>query len=117
MDRCRQAVVKSALEPYWEAKFEGCSYGFSPGRSAQDAVKRTFLIASPGKSRTWVLDADIEGAFYNIDHNCLMNIIGNFPGRKWIKAWLQSGVLEKYQINPTTAGTPQGGILAPYYSI
>ncbi|HAX0036231.1 TPA: reverse transcriptase, partial [Escherichia coli JJ2550] len=33
LDRCRQAVVKSALEPYWEAKFEGSSYGFRPGRS------------------------------------------------------------------------------------
>ncbi|EAM47451.1 reverse transcriptase homolog [Crocosphaera watsonii WH 8501] len=36
-DRAMQALVKSALEPYWEAQFEGTSYGFRPGRSAQDA--------------------------------------------------------------------------------
>jgi RNA-directed DNA polymerase len=30
-DRCLQAIVKNALEPYWEAKFEGCSYGFRSG--------------------------------------------------------------------------------------
>ena len=37
-DRARQAVVKSALEPEWESRFEGTSYGFRPGRSAQDAI-------------------------------------------------------------------------------
>ncbi|KJV76469.1 reverse transcriptase family protein [Rickettsia hoogstraalii str. RCCE3] len=44
LDRCRQAVVKSALEPYWEAKFEGSSYGFRPGRSTHDAIQRISAI-------------------------------------------------------------------------
>ncbi len=116
LDRCRQAVVKSALEPYWEAKFEGSSYGFRPGRSAQDAIQKIFCIVRPGKSRKWVLDADIKGAFDNIDHDFLMKIIGNFPGRKWIKAWLKSGVMVNCQLIPTTAGTPQGGIISPLLS-
>lgn len=38
IDRCLQAVVKNALEPAWEAVFEGSSYGFRPGRSAHDAI-------------------------------------------------------------------------------
>ena len=37
-DRARQALVKQALEPEWEAKFEPNSYGFRPGRSAHDAI-------------------------------------------------------------------------------
>jgi RNA-directed DNA polymerase len=44
-DRCKQAVVKTALEPYWEAKFEKCSYGFRPGRSAHDAIQKAYNIA------------------------------------------------------------------------
>src|SRR5271155_5184629 len=32
MDRCLQAMVKNALEPEWETRFEGSSYGFRPGR-------------------------------------------------------------------------------------
>jgi RNA-directed DNA polymerase len=28
VDRCVQAMVKNALEPFWEARFEGISYGF-----------------------------------------------------------------------------------------
>jgi len=39
MDRCLQALVKNALEPSWEARFEGISYGFRPGRSAHDAIE------------------------------------------------------------------------------
>jgi RNA-directed DNA polymerase len=31
VDRCVQAMVKNALEPFWEARFEGMSYGFRPG--------------------------------------------------------------------------------------
>ena len=113
LDRCRQAVVKAALEPYWEAKFERCSYGFRPGRSPQDAIQKIYCIARPGKSRRWVLEADIKGAFDNIDHDFLVKVVGNFPGREWIKAWLEAGVMEKDQVIPTTAGTPQGGLISP----
>src|SRR5580704_9273724 len=38
LDRCLQAMVKQALEPEWEAKFEGSSYGFRPGRGCHDAL-------------------------------------------------------------------------------
>src|SRR5260370_11399441 len=34
-DRCLQATVKQALEPEWEARFEGSRYGFRPGRGCQ----------------------------------------------------------------------------------
>lgn len=110
LDRCKQAVVKSALEPYWEAKFEGSSYGFRPGRSAQDAIQKIFCIARPGKSRPWALDADIKGAFDNIDHDFLLEVLGNFPARQWIEAWLKSGVMENCRFSETTSGTPQGGL-------
>jgi len=43
----------------------------------------------------------------------LMQMIGNFPGRPWIKAWLESGVMEGMQLKKTTAGTPQGGVISP----
>ena len=40
LDRAMQAMVKNALEPYWEARFEPCSYGFRPGRGCHDAIGR-----------------------------------------------------------------------------
>ena len=38
-DRAEQALVKLALEPEWEARFEANSYGFRPGRCPQDAIE------------------------------------------------------------------------------
>ena len=114
-DRCMQAVVKSALEPYWEAKFEPCTYGFRPGRSAQDAIQRTFSIARSGTKRGWILKVDIKGAFDHISHEYLLKAIGNFPAKDWIKAWLKAGIMEVGHkvIQSTTAGTPQGGVVSP----
>jgi RNA-directed DNA polymerase len=60
-DRARQALVKLALEPEWEARFEPNSYGFRPGRSAQDAVQAIF--ASIALKAKYVLDADIAKCF------------------------------------------------------
>src|SRR5215471_9123616 len=63
VDRCLQAMVKNVLEPGWEARFEGTSYGFRPGRSCHDAIEKIYGLARPNKTKKWVLDADIRGAF------------------------------------------------------
>ena len=68
-DRALQGVVKSALEPEWEAKFEASSYGFRPGRACQDAVKH-IKLAIQSKAK-YVLDADIAKCFDRIDHKNL----------------------------------------------
>ena len=63
MDRALQSVVKNAREPYGEAKFEGSSYGFRPGRSCHDAIGKIYVLACPNRRKKWVVDADIQGAF------------------------------------------------------
>ncbi|WP_181314496.1 reverse transcriptase N-terminal domain-containing protein [Phormidesmis priestleyi] len=42
-NRVAQTIVKNALEPSWEARFESHSYGFRPGRSCQDAIQKLTL--------------------------------------------------------------------------
>ncbi|HAX74941.1 MAG TPA: group II intron reverse transcriptase/maturase [Cyanobacteria bacterium UBA11372] len=113
IDRCIQAIVKNALEPSWEARFEGTSYGFRPGRSAHDAIARVYSYARPDKKKKWVVDADIKGCFDNIDHEYLMKAIGNFPARKLIYLWLKAGYVDKGVFHDTPSGTPQGGIISP----
>jgi RNA-directed DNA polymerase len=113
IDRCLQAIVKNALEPYWESKFEGSSYGFRPGRSAHDAITKIYLIARPNKTKKWVVDADIKGCFDNIAHEPLLKTIGNFPARKLISLWLKAGYVDKGVFHDTEAGTPQGGVISP----
>ena len=113
-DRALQSRVKNALEPEWEARFEPKSYGFRPGRSCQDAVSAIFWTVK-GKSpkRQWVLDADLTAAFDRIDHQFLLDQLGDFPARGLIAQWLKSGVIEQGRFAPTEEGTPQGGVISP----
>lgn len=112
-DRCLQAMVKNALEPSWEARFEGISYGFRPGRGCHDAIAKIYLLARPNGRKKWVLDADIKGAFDNIDHEHLLEAIGTIPGRELIRQWLKTGYMEEGVFHPTETGTPQGGVISP----
>ena len=112
-DRVRQAMVKAALEPEWEAQFEGISYGFRPGRSCHDALAKLYHLCCPHRSKPWVLDADIKGCFDHINHDFLMKQIGLFPGRTWIARWLKAGYLERGCWHPSESGTPQGGVISP----
>jgi RNA-directed DNA polymerase len=112
-DRCLQAMVKNALEPEWEAKFEASSYGFRPGRRGHDAIERIFNLALPHCRKKWVVDADIQGAFDHIDHQFLLSAIGLVPGRELIRQWLKAGYLEGSTFHETPQGTPQGGVISP----
>jgi RNA-directed DNA polymerase len=113
LDRALQAQVKQALEPEWEARFEGSSYGFRPGRSCHDAIAKIYSLARPNKRKKWVVDADIKGAFDNIDHDFLLRAIGEAPGRELVRQWLKAGVMEDGSYHATEAGTPQGGVISP----
>jgi len=111
-DRALQALVKLALEPEWEARFEPNSYGFRPGRSCHDAVQAIFL-AIRYKAK-YVLDADIAKCFDRINHGELLKKLNTFPTlRHQINAWLKSGVMDGGQLFPTSEGTPQGGVISP----
>ena len=111
-DRALQGVVKAALEPEWEARFEASSYGFRPGRACQDAIKH-IKNAIQTKAK-YVLDADIAKCFDRIDHKILLQRL-NHRGkvRQQIKAWLKSGVIDKGAFTAISEGTPQGGVVSP----
>ena len=110
-DRALQALVKSALEPEWEAKFEPNSYGFRPGYSCHDAIDQIFKeLAGTAK---YVLDADIAKCFDKINHETLLEKLDTYPKlERQIKAWLESGVMNNGVFEETEAGTPQGGVSA-----
>ena len=112
-DRAVQAVVKNALEPEWEARFEATSYGFRPGRSAHDAIEKVFHLTHSGSTKLWVVDADIKGCFDNIDHGPLLRSLGTFPASREIRAWLKAGYMESGVLHSTDSGTPQGGVISP----
>ena len=112
-DRALQAIVKNALEPFWEARFEGVSYGFRPGRSCQDAICKIHHLANTRGKKKWIVDADIKGAFDNISHDYLLETMKYFPAKELIRQWLKAGVVDKGTFHRTETGTPQGGVISP----
>jgi len=111
-DRATQALMKLALEPEWEARFEPHSYGFRPGRSAHDAIGAIFHALA--KKTAYVLDADISACFDCISHEALLaklQLKGKMLGQ--IRAWLKAGALDGAVYMPAHGGTPQGGVISP----
>jgi RNA-directed DNA polymerase len=103
-----QALVKLALEPEWESRFEAHSYGFRPGRCTMDAMTALHTCMNRKGTSQWVLDADIKGCFDNIDHSALLARLPMFTTT--MRRWLKAGVVERGHYTPTEAGTPQGGV-------
>ena len=111
LDRAMQALYLLALEPVSETTADRNSYGFRPHRSTADAIEQLFVNLGRKHSAQWVMEGDIKGCFDNISHDWL---ITNVPMDKVVlRKWLKAGYLESGRLNPTGAGTPQGGIISP----
>lgn len=114
-DRIAQEVIRRLLEPIFEPLFHDCSFGFRPGRSCHDAIRRLLSFHEDGERVT--LDADIAGFFDNIRHRLIMDAIreevadGNILDI--VEKFLAAGVMENGVFKPTTVGTPQGGVVSP----
>ncbi len=110
-DRAMQALYLLALEPVAETTADVNSYGFRPKRSPADAVVQCFYVLCKKHFAQWVLEGDIKSCFDRISHSWLM---ANIPTDKTILSkWLAAGFMEKGSFYPTSAGTPQGGIISP----
>lgn len=110
-DRAMQALYLFALQPIAETTADPNSYGFRLNRSTADAILNVHSTFSRAGAAQWVLDLDIKGCFDNISHQWL---IDHIPMDKVIlRKWLKAGVVDMKQLQATTAGTPQGGIISP----
>jgi RNA-directed DNA polymerase len=110
-DRAMQSLYSLALEPIAETMSDMRSFGFRKHRSTKDACQQIFLCLSKKNSAQWILEGDIKGCFDNINHQWLL---ANVPMEKSILTqFLKAGFIYKHHLNPTKAGTPQGGIISP----
>jgi len=110
-DRAMQALYALALEPIVESCADPNSYGFRPYRSTHDAIEQLVICLSRRCSGVWILEGDIKACFDEIGHQWLLEHVP--MDREVLRQWLQAGFVEKGQLFPTTAGTPQGGVASP----
>jgi RNA-directed DNA polymerase len=115
-DRVAQTVIKSYIEPRFEAIFSNSSYGYRPKRSAHQALAQ---VRQDCWRTDWVIDLDIKGFFDNIDHKLLMLAIDKHVPEKWVKMyirrWLEMPIVtvKGETIYKEGKGTPQGGVISP----
>src|SRR5450631_2218267 len=118
LDRFIQQAVMQVLQRRWDRTFSERSYGFRPGRSAQQAVAQAQQYIAAGHG--WCVDLDLEKFFDRVSHDKLMGQIAKRVEDKrllkLIRAFLKAGVMENGLISPSVEGTPQGGPLSPLLS-
>ena len=114
-DRIVQMATKIAIEPVFEADFRDCSYGFRPKRSAKQALE--VIRKACNNKGYYVVDADIEKFFDNVNQDKLMKLveqrISDRRILKLIRQWLVSGVLYGNVLTISELGTSQGSVISP----
>jgi len=114
-DRWVQQMLLQVLQPIFDPAFSEHSYGFRPKRGAQNAVQAAQAHIQSGKD--WVVDMDISKFFDRVNHDILMNRIGQTIRDKrvlqLIGHYLRAGAMVAGVVIASEEGTPQGGPLSP----
>ena len=118
VDRIIEQAIVQKLTPIVEPYFSEHSYGFRPGRRAQQAVIELLEYINDGY--TYIVDIDLEKFFDNVPQDKLMTLVGRLiqdpDTESLIRKYLNAGVMVKGKYEETTKGTPQGGNLSPILS-
>ncbi len=118
MDRIIEQAIVQVITPIVEPHFSEYSYGFRPGRRAQQAVIKLLEYLNDGY--IYIVDIDLEKFFDNVPQDKLMTLVGKIikdpDTESLIAKYLKAGVMEKGKYEETNRGTPQGGNLSPILS-
>jgi group II intron reverse transcriptase/maturase len=118
VDRVVQQAVSQVLVPIYEKKFSNSSYGFRPGRSAQQAIEQSRIYINEGF--TWTVDIDLEKYFDTVNQDKLIRILSCDvkDGRviSLVRKFLVSGVMLNGVVTETEEGLAQGGNISPLLS-
>lgn len=115
-DKMVQGVMADILNAIYEPIFLDCSFGFRPNRNCHMALKKldNSIYSKPVK---FVIDADIEGFFDNVNQSKLKEMLNynindkNF--NKLLTRFLKSGIVENGKYYKNDLGVPQGGVISP----
>jgi RNA-directed DNA polymerase len=114
-DRLIQQAMLQVLQPLLDPTFSQHSYGFRPGRSAQDAVLAAQSYVQQG--RRIVVDVDLEKFFDRVHHDILIDRlrirVADGGVVRLVRAYLTSGIMDGGVLMERSEGTPQGGPLSP----
>src|SRR5437016_8143245 len=115
-DKIVQGATAAVLNAIYEEDFLGFSYGFRPGRGAQDALD-ALVVAVQSRKVNFILDADIQSFFDTVSQEWLIRFLEHRIGDKRIlrqvQKWLKAGVLEDGVVRVRARGTGTGAGFPP----
>ena len=115
-DKIVQRAVVALLNAIYEEDFLGFSYGFRPGRGTHDALD-ALCVGIHGKKVSFILDADIQSFFDEINQQWLIRFLEHRIGDRriirLIQKWLKAGVMENGVVAVSDRGTGQGTVISP----
>jgi len=118
LDRVIQQAITQVLTPVFDPHFSESSFGFRPGRSAHQAVRK--VLKDIGEEHRYAVKIDLEKLFDTVDHDVLMSRVSRRVRNKGllrlIGRYLRCGVVVNGRLNRTAKGVPQGGPLSPMLS-
>jgi len=118
VDRMIQQAIAQILTSIFDPEFSESSFGFRPGRSAHQAIKRAQEYMDEGYN--WVVDIDLAKYFDTVNHDKLMALVARKVKDKrvlkLIREYLKAGVMINGVVIETEEGCPQGGPLSPLLS-
>lgn len=113
--RVIQQAIAQQLQRLFEPLFSEGSYGYRPGRSSQQAIRKVKAYAEQGYGQA--VEIDLSKYFDTLNHELLVNLLRRQIQDKGvidlIKKYLKSGVMENGVRRATEEGSPQGGPLSP----
>jgi group II intron reverse transcriptase/maturase len=116
-DKLVGEVVRLILEAIYEPSFSSRSHGFRKGRGCHTALRQ---IRETWTGTVWFIEGDISDCFGSIDHEILMQILGEKIGDqrflRLIRGMLRAGYMEDWEYKETLSGSPQGGVVSPVLS-
>lgn len=114
-DRWIEQAVCQVLTPIFEKEFSESSYGFRPGRKAEQAVIKALEFMNDGYD--WIVDLDLSKFFDNVNQDILMilvhKVIKDPDTESLVRRFLQGGVLIEGSYEETKIGTAQGSPISP----
>jgi RNA-directed DNA polymerase len=118
VDRMICQAIAQVLTPVFDSQFHPHSFGFRPGRSQHQAVRRARQFVAD--DAVWCVDFDLDSFFDRVQHDAVMARVARRVHDKrllrLIRRYLKAGVMEGGLVHATIEGTPQGSPLSPLLS-
>ena len=118
VDRWLQQSVAQTITPLFEFEFKEHSYGFRPGKNAQQCIQQSLNYIHQGYQH--IVDIDLKSFFDEVDHCLLLQLLYRkvkCPATlRLIRKWLRAPVFINGRLIKRRKGVPQGSPLSPLLS-